>query len=185
MAEYYLISQLPSLDGLNDNVPVPITEERFYDICLRILGKKAQEELSKVSLVPSRVYGSSSSNVINSWNWAEHTLRLALGRVRADKLNKQFDSENRTFTVDLMQVARTAVEMDSPLEAESFLNRYRLDILESLRPMDVFSEEFIYYYCLKLKLILRMRQFDAEKGKSAYKNIYNSIMSGDRLEVTQ
>ena len=48
MGEYYLISQLPSLDGLNDNVPVPITEERFYDICNRILGKKAQKVLSKL-----------------------------------------------------------------------------------------------------------------------------------------
>ena len=26
MAEYYLISQLPSLDGLSENVPMPITK---------------------------------------------------------------------------------------------------------------------------------------------------------------
>ena len=29
MAEYYLISQLPSLDGISEATPVPITEERF------------------------------------------------------------------------------------------------------------------------------------------------------------
>ena len=29
MAEYYLVSQLPSLDGLGDNMPLPITEERL------------------------------------------------------------------------------------------------------------------------------------------------------------
>lgn len=185
MAEYYLISQLPSLDGLSDNVPVPITEERFYDICQRILGKKAQKELNRLSLVPSRMYETSDSAVIEAWNRNEQNLRLALGKVRADKLNKQFDSENRTFTTDLMQTVRTAVEMDSPMEAEKLLNRYRMDYLESLRPMDVFSEEFIFYYCLKLKLILRMRQFDAENGKAAYKNIYNSIMSGERVEVIQ
>ena len=68
MAEYYLISQLPSLDGLSDNVPVPITEERFYDVCNRILGKKAQDELSKVSLVPPRIYENSGSNVMEAWN---------------------------------------------------------------------------------------------------------------------
>ena len=185
MAEYYLISQLPSLDGLNDNVPVPITEERFYDICQRILGKKAQDDLSRVSLVPPRSYEASNSDVIESWNRNEQNLRLALGKVRADKLNKQFDSENRTFTADLMQTVRTAVEMDSPMEAEKLLNRYRMDYLEAIRPMDVFSEDFVFYYCLKLKLILRMRQFDAENGKAAYKNIYNSIMSGERVEVIQ
>ena len=185
MAEYYLISQLPSLDGLSDNVPVPITEERFYDICGRILGKKAQEELSKVSLVPSRVLEWSDSKVMQSWNFGEQNLRLALGKVRADKLNKQFDTENRIFTADLMQVVREAAEKDSPLEAELLLNRYRMDYLEALRPMDMFSEDYVFYYCLKLKLILRMRQFNAENGKAAYKNIYNSIMNGEELEVRQ
>lgn len=185
MAEYYLISQLPSLDGLSDNMPVPITEERFYDICNRILGKKAQNELSRVSLVPPRTYEPSGSQVLEAWNRGEQNLRLALGKARADKLNKQFDTENRTFTADLMQAVRTAVEMDSPLEAENQLNRYRLEYLESLRPMDCFSEDFVFYYCLKLKLILRMRQFDAESGKSAYRNIYNSIMNGGGLEVRQ
>ncbi len=29
MAEYYLISQLPSLDGISENTPIPITEEQF------------------------------------------------------------------------------------------------------------------------------------------------------------
>ena len=185
MAEYYLISQLPSLDGLSDNMPVPITEERFYDVCNRILGKKAQDELSRVSLVPPRTYESTTSNVLEAWNRGEQNLRLALGKVRADKLNKQFDTENRTFTADLMQTVREAVEMDSPLEAEKLLNSYRMRFLETLRPMDVFSEEYVFYYCLKLKLILRMRQFDAENGKAAYKNIYNSIMNGEELEVRQ
>ena len=185
MAEYYLISQLPSLDGLSDNVPVPITEERFYDVCNRILGKKAQDELSKVSLVPPRIYENSGSNVMEAWNRGEQNLRLALGKARGEKLNKQFDSENRIFTAELMQTVRAAVEMDSPLEAEKTLNRYRMEYLETLRPMNTFSEEFVFYYCLKLKLILRMRQFDAESGKAAYKNIYDSIMSGEELEVRQ
>ena len=185
MAEYYLISQLPSLDGLSDNVPMPITEERFYDVCNRILGKKAQNELSKISLVPSRAYEPSGSAVLTAWNAGEQNLRLALGKVRAEKLGKQFDTGNRTFTTDLLQTVRAAVEADSPLEAEKMLNRYRMDYLDAIRPMNAFSEEFVFYYCLKLKLILRMRQFDAENGKAAYRNIYDSIMNGEGLEVRQ
>ena len=41
MAEYYLISQLPSLDGIGENSPVPITEERFMELCEGSLKKKA------------------------------------------------------------------------------------------------------------------------------------------------
>ena len=43
----------------------------------------------------------------------------------------------------------------------------------------------MFYYGLKLKLILRIRQFDTENGEAAYKNIYNSIMNGENLEATQ
>ena len=95
------------------------------------------------------------------------------------------DTDSKYFPVELMKVARTAVEMESPLEAEKLINRYRLDLLESLRPFDNFSLDSVFYYGLKLKLISRMKQFNADIGESAYKNIYNSIMNGERLEAIQ
>lgn len=185
MAEYYFISQLPSLDGIGENSAVPITEERFLELCQRFLGKNAQQEVSKLSLAPPKGYEKSNSDLIEAWNKGERDLRFALAKVRADKMKKNFDTENRTFPVDLLKVARTAVEMDSPLEAEKTLNRYRLDFLETLRPMNSFCEDAVYYYGLKLKLITRMKQFNAEIGETAYKNIYNSIMNGDKLEAMQ
>lgn len=182
MAEYYLMSQLPSLDGIGENTPLPITEERFSELCHRFLGEKAIRELDRLTLLPPREYEKSSSSLIESWNEGERKLRLALGKVRADKMNKDFDTGNSYLPAELMQVVRTAVEMESPLEAEKFLNNYRLNFLETLRPMNIFSENFVFYYALKLKLILRISNFDAENGKTIYKNIYNSIINGDRLE---
>ncbi len=185
MAEYYLISQLPSLDGINENVPLPITSERFTELCLRFLGKKAQSELGGLTLIPPRTPEKSSSALIERWNEGESGLRLALAKLRADKMNKRFDAETQSFPAGLLQAARIAVEIESPMEAEKFLNKYRLDFLETLRPMDSFSEEFVFYYGLKLKLLERIRQFDSESGETAYRNIYHSIMNGDRSEVTQ
>lgn len=185
MAEYYLIAQLPSLDGLGENMPVPITEERFLELCYRFLGKKVQGELDRLSLAPSRDYEKSGSKLIKAWNEGERSLRLVLGKVRAEKMNKQFDAGDKEFSEGLLQTARMAVEMESPMEAEKFLNRYRLEFLETLRPMDAFALDYVFYYWIKLKLILRIRQFNAEDGKAAYKNIYNSIMGGDGLEVMQ
>ena len=183
MAEYYLISQLPSLDGISENMPLPITEERFFQLCNEISGKKIQNEINKITLLPSREYEKSSSFVIENWNNGERNLRLALAKVRADKMKKSFEIENNVLSSELIKIANTAVEIESPMEAEKFLNSYRLEFLETLRPMDNFSEEFIYYYGLKLKLISHIRQFDTNAGEIAYKNIYNSIMSGDRLEA--
>ena len=183
MAEYYLISQLPSLDGISENSPLPITDERFTELCSRLLGKEALSELNKLSTMPSRNPVESGSALISAWNEGERDLRLALGKIRADKMNKHFDADKESFSPTILQAARTAAEMDSPMEAEKFLNHFRLEFLESLRPLDSFSEEFIFYYGLKLKLISRIRQFDTERGQTAYRNIYDSIMSGERLEV--
>ncbi len=185
MAEYYLISQLPSLDGINENTPLPITSQRFEELCLGFLGKKAKSEFEKISLAPTRNPQKSSSALIERWNEGERNLRLALAKLRADKMNKNFDIDVQSFSAAILQAARTAVETENPMEAEKFLNRYRLDFLEMLRPMDSFSEEFIYYYGLKLKLLERIRKFDAESGEAAYRAIYRSIMDKDRSEVIQ
>ena len=185
MAECYLISQLPSLDGISEGAPLPITEERFTELCERFLSKKAQKQLSKLTLKPSRAYEKSDSALVEAWNEGERKLRLVLGKIRAEKLNKHFESEEDSVPYELIQAAREAVEIENPMEAELFLNKYRLGFLESLRPMDAFSEDFVFYYGIKLKLISRIKQFDAESGSSAYRNIYDSIMNGERLEVVQ
>lgn len=184
MAEYYFMSQLPSLDGIAENIPVPITEERFLELCDRFLGKKMRTEIQSLTLIPPVNPETSGSALVNAWNEGERDLRLALASARADKMKKSFDSQNRYLSPELIRAARTAVEMESPMEAEQFLNNYRVAFLETLRPMDTFSEDSVFYYALKLKLILRIRQFDTKSGEAAYKNIYNSILNGD-TEATQ
>ena len=183
MAEYYLMSQLPSLDGIGDNMPLPITEEGFLEVCRRFLGKKELIELEKLTLSPPREGAKSSSPLVDAWNEGERNLRLALAKLRADKMKKSFALSEGYLPAELLQTAHTAVEFESPMEAEKFLNDYRLKFLESLRPMDTFSKDSVFYYGLKLKLILRMRNFDNESGITAYKNIYNSVLCGDSLEA--
>ena len=182
MAEYYLISQLPSLDGISENTPLPITEERFFELCDRFLGKKARNEMKNLTLLPPKSGEHSGSALLKAWNKSERNLRFALGKVRAEKMKKTFDTENRVLPAEYIKIANTAVEMDNPMEAEKFLNRYRLELLEALRPMDNFSEDFVFYYGLKLKLLLRIRQFDTDAGEAAYRHIYNSILIGESLE---
>lgn len=183
MAEYYLISQLPSLDGISEHTELPITEERFLELCSRFLGKKTLKELENLTLLPPITRGNTNFTLIEAWNERERNLRLALGKARAEKMGKTFDLQNKNIPMELSKIASTAVDIENPLEAEQFLLKQRLDFLETLRPMDSFSEEFLFYYGLKLKLILRIRQFDKTGGEETYKNIYNSILCGDKLEA--
>ena len=141
--------------------------------------------MEKLTLSPSKNKEYSGSALIDAWNESERNLRFALGKVRAEKMKKAFDTGNRIFPVEYIKAASAAMEIENPMEAEKYLNSYRLEILETLRPMDSFSEDYIFYYGLKLKLLLRIRQFDTNSGKEAYKNIYDSILNGDRLEAKQ
>lgn len=182
MAEYYLISQLPSLDGIGDSMPLPITWERFDELCRGFLGKKALERMNDLTLVPPKDFEGSDSALLDAWNARERDLRLALAKVRADKRGKPFDLCGRAVGVEDVKTAQSASEMDDPMEAERFLNEYRLRLLESLRPTDGFSLDYVYYYGIKLKLLTRMRRFVAASGEAEYKNIYDSVLNGDRLE---
>lgn len=185
MERYYLISQMPSLDGVSDSTPLPITEERFAELCNRLLDKKSREAFEKLTLSPSKNYESSGCLFVDAWNENERNLRLALCKVRAEKLNKPFDMQNKILPIEYIKAAGTAIEIENPMEAEKYLNRFRLDILETLRPMDAFSEDYIFYYGLRLKLLCRIRQFDKTLGEKAYRDIYNSILNGDSLEEIQ
>lgn len=183
MAEYYLISQLPSLDGNWESANLPITEERFMELCSRFLNKKTLKKLSQLQTVPAIDAEKSGSALSDGWSEAERDLRIALGMVRAEKLGKPFAYQKKEISSELLKIATTALEMEDPLEAEYFLLRQRLLLLEQWRPMDSFSEDYVLYYGLKLKLILRLKQFDPKAGEAAYKEIYTSVLNGDRLEA--
>lgn len=182
MAEYYLISQLPSLDGIGESMPLPITVERFLGLCGEHLGKKAQIELKNMTLTPKKDLESSDSALLCEWNRRERDLRLAMAKIRAAKMQKTFDTGEFSPDPETVKTANAALGMTDPMEAEKYLDGYRLELLESLRPSDGFSLDYVYYYGLKLMLMQRARRFDADAGKTAYKNIYDSVLNGDGLE---
>ena len=127
--------------------------------------------------MPPQKAEEAETGFVGLWNENERALRLALAKVRAEKMKKPFDIGGRVLPVAHISAAEEAAAMDNPLEAERRLNRYRLEMLEAQRPTDSFSEDYVLYYGLKLKLLQRNRQFDAAVGEKAYKNIYHSVLS--------
>lgn len=177
--QYYLLAQLPSFSASDEKSVLPITEEYFYDLCSRFLDRKSLEQVRELSLVPPRKKKETGSVFLDQWYDAERELRFALAQIRALRLNKKFETENESFSPDIIQAARTATGMDSPLAAEQFLNKYRLSLLDRIRPADDFSVDAVYLYGLRLKLALRIKKFDSEKGLASYQKIYDSILERD------
>jgi len=172
---YYLMSQLPSVTISMDK-PLPVTEEYFMDLCSRFLDNKSFTILKNLSLEPPREGKKTGSAFLDAWYENERLLRFALAKIRALKLKKDVEFPMLSISPDIVQTARTACGMESPLAAEQFLNESRVQMLDRFAPFDQFSTDAVYVYALKLKLAKRMKSFTEEAGAASYRTIYDQIL---------
>ena len=173
MAEwYYLVPQLPYFQ-VQVTAALPITSDYFRELCSRSFGAREMKVLDALSLEPPRAAVKTGSAAVDAWYDGERSLRCALAQLRAAKLKKDYPASY--VPSDIMQTARTAMNMD-PLSAEQYLNDTRAALLESLSPRSSFSTDAVYIYGLKLKLAERIRLFNTEAGKTAYRRIYDHIL---------
>ena len=179
MAYYYLVSQLPNISGAEGKSALPLNEASFKELCCRFLSEEEKITLNGLSLVPPKELSSTGSVFLDTWYEKERNLRYALAQIRAQKMKKDASVLPPGVTADIIQAARTAVGMDSPLSAEQFLFDYRIRLLDELRPLDSFSVDAVYAYGIKLLLVERMKKFDVEIGKTSYHKIYDNILDGD------
>jgi len=174
---YYLVAQLPSFSTSDDaNYKLPITVEYYRDLCQRFMNPKDAETAKKLSLEPPREGESTGSAFLDGWYTKERNLRLALAQLRALKMKKETKDLGSTTDGEVIQVARTATGMDSPLSAEQFLNEYRLSVLDKIAPLDIFSVDAVYNYGLRLMLAERMKKFNRDEGLTSYHKIYDEIL---------
>ena len=173
---YYLVAQLPAFNTNGDAVKLPITTDYFLELCSRFMEGSELEAVKKLSLEPPRVSQKTGSAFLDSWYDKERTLRMALAQLRALKMKKDAKDIPLVFDGEIIQAARTACGMDSPLSAEQFLNEYRLSVLDKLSPLDQFSTDAVFCYGLRLMLTERIKKFNRDEGLSSYHKIYEEIL---------
>ena len=178
---YYLVSQLPSFRTDDDsNAKLPITTEYFKDLCQRFMSKKDADVAASLSLEPPREPVPTGSALLDAWYAKERELRFALAQLRALKMKKEAKDIPAVFDGEVVQAARTATGMDSPLSAEQFLNEYRLGVLDKIAPLDFFSVDAVFNYGLRLMLTERMKKFNRDEGLVSYHKIYDDILGENK-----
>ena len=188
MGYYYLVAQLPYL--LYGQQP-PMSSEAFKELCSRWLSKADAAILDQVSLDPlprllteeegdvsyAEKAPSSGCRFIDKWREWERTLRLDLAKRRSVKLGWEQSAAEISLLDDIVTAAQKALETaESPLEAETILDKARWHAIEELQGMDYFSRNTIFAYMLKLLILERHTSFQVETGFSEYKSLYASIM---------
>ncbi len=179
-SQYYLVAQLPAFSTSDTDKKLPITVKRFKELCSRFMSKKSYKMMADLSLLPGYADSSSESVFLNSWYKKERILRIALAIVRAQRMNKDVKTSEVVVSADVLQIARTAVSMDNPYNAELYLNKFRLNVIDSLVPLDTFSEDAVFAYGLRLMLTERIQKFDKERGLASYHKIYDRILGENK-----
>ena len=183
---YYLGAQLPYLVyGQNP----PMSSSAFKAMAWEHMSSGDAELLDFCTLDPDPPKDTSGatkegartrSDFINSWKEWERVLRLNLAKSRALKL-KRDAVDAPDAPVDAAIAAKNAMTMESPLEAEVFLDKARWDAIDSFQGISVFSESAIYAYLLKLLIMERRMVFDTDEGYNEYKGLYAAIL-GSKTE---
>ena len=187
---YYLAAQLPHLVvGQN----VPMSSGAFKELAQEHMISSEAAILDYCTLDPdpdpdtgnieegatySRSAPRTPSKFVNDWKEWERTLRLNLAKNRAQKFKREggIPAEVPDYPYDAVTAAKIAITYESPLEAEIFLDKARWSAIESFEGLNIFSENAIYAYLLKLLLMERREAFNTEEGFTEYKGLYAAIL---------
>jgi hypothetical protein len=173
---YYLIPQLPLL---RYGSPPPLSTAAFmerYGPMLDAGDRSLIQRYCKLGATTTAPANTPSS-FINAWCKREQALTVALAKLRAAALKRSLpDGVAGNPDADTTALAKTAFEMDNPLEAELYLDKGRWDAIEALVGTEYFSADVVFAYFLKLLLIERRSSFKVEEGFAEYKALYAGIL---------
>lgn len=175
---YYVMAQLPALQP---GVQPPLTYDQFLKQMEGCVSKKVYAELKSLKLEPPVDGRDTGCKFLNKWFDYERSLRFALAKVRAEKLQwslsrEEMDRFQISESLDVKRVAREAMAIDDPLKAEQFLTRARVSAIQAMSPNTGFNRDALFAYAVSLLLQTRSQQFSVEEGRSEYKAIYDKIL---------
>lgn len=181
---YYLVAQLPSLSYAQS---APMTSTRLRELCKELMSAEDAALLGFCSLEgrDALPMGAAASPLIAGWLAWERALRLALAKGRAQRLKRDATqlAQPPDDALDALAVAKAALSIDSPLEAEFFLDKSRWDAVEKLQTRNYFDRDTVYGYMIKLLLLERKALFRVEEGFAEYKAIYASVMEAASTSI--
>lgn len=171
-AYYYLMAQLPAL--VPGRAPL-MGSTQFLELCEQLLPPKEYALFSSLSLIP-QAGDTHPVSLTRAWYRYEISLRTQLAVLRAQRLSRPVPVVEGDTDLRSQADARSAMALESPLEAELFLIDRRVAFLDELQGSSWFDCGSAAAYLLKTMLLERRALFREEEGFSEYKRIYAAIM---------
>jgi hypothetical protein len=168
---YYTLAALKTF-RLGEKIPV--SEEYFLQFAEDTIDAKDYQILLKCRWGLTEPTGFSFVDQILSW---ERDLRLELAKARIMKLPFELspDLKASAGSYSLLEQVRAVMALDSPLDAERYLDQMRWSYLEEKGARHYFDLEALVVYYLKLQLALRQEKFQEELGRDSFEKEYAAL----------
>ena len=168
MDYYYLVASLPVLSSEG---PPPLSSEEFLSLCDRLLRPRDAETVRRLAADP---VAEDPSPFAQAWRDREIQLRNALVRIRAARMGRDaspFLRVERTVDAAVEKAATDAFSRPHPGEREREIDQFRWRQLDELAGLNSFSENAVFAYGLKLRILERWSAMDPLKGQEIVKAI--------------
>lgn len=165
---------LAALKTLRLGEKVPTSEEAFLKFAEDTIAAKDYQMLLKCRWGLTEPTGFAFADQILSW---EKELRLELAKARILKLPFELppDLKDTPVNYSLLEEVRAVMAIESPLEAERYLDQMRWKYLEETGARHYFDREALVIYYLKLQLLLRQEKFQEELGREIFEKEYAAL----------
>lgn len=147
----------------------PLSYSDFLDACASELSQDDMNILRE----------SSSGNVLlKKWGDFNKSLKNELVRTRAARKGKdpnKYLREDNGIDPFIAPLAHWAVNQDSPIEAELYLDRVRWDKIEDIKTGHYFDVEYLVAYGLQLKILERWHSVNSADGVKVLEGLAKKI----------
>ncbi len=160
---YYLVASLPMLEF---GMKMPFSYSDFLSCCQEQLSASDMEIIKRVNIFPPEDT-QDSSLTLREWKRFDTALRNELAKSRAHKRGKdpiQYIREEEYLEPFIFHFIQYVVNEDSPLEAESSLDRLRWEKIEELKKDHYFDIDCLITYALQLRILERWSRINSGGG---------------------
>ncbi len=169
---YYIVASLPML---HFGMKPPLSYPDFLGSCASELN---QDDMDILREPDSHRESGSRSVLLKEWENFNRSLMNELVRTRAVKKGKDPNKYLRGDSgVDpfIAPLTHWAVNQDSPMEAELYLDRARWDKIEEIKTGHYFDLEYLIAYGLQLKILERWNRINSADGVKVLEGLAEKI----------
>jgi len=173
-AYYYLIASLPMLQF---GMKLPFSYEGFLERCRLELNQEDMDALARVSIEPS-VDIEDKLPLLKEWKRFNRSLKNELARTRAVKKGRdpnKYLRGNDGLDPFIAPLAHWAINQDSLMEAEAYLDRIRWEKIEEIKTGHYFDIEYLAAYGLQLKILERWQRINSGEGTKVLEGLRGKI----------